>query len=344
MLALLSFSCGFAQDSGLQCDLEEFIFEEAPFPSCHASTIVELPSGDLMAAWFGGLQEGDKSVEIWFSRKNRGAAGWSPPQQFTHFSEVPCWNPVLFRDESNTVWLFFKIGVNPMSWVGAYGKSFDGGITWNDFQFLPAGLLGPVRCKPLRLSEGVILAGTSVEAGRHESGSTPQPYWSWASWVERSTDQGRTWTSHGPITYPGVNFGIIQPTLWETESGQVRMLMRSTSQIGQICEAVSHDRGVTWTAARATTLPNPNSGIDAVKLRDGRVALVYNHTRIGRSPLNLAVSSDDGETWEPPHVIENEQGEFSYPAIIQSSDGKLHITYTWKRVRIKHVVVDPIAL
>ena len=338
---MLPFSNAFTQDHAVQTDLEEFIFEEASFSQCHASTIVELPTGNLLAAWFGGLREGDKSVEIWFSRKDCGEARWAPPQQFTDFPEVPCWNPVLFRDESNTVWLFFKIGPDPMSWVGAYRKSSDGGINWGEIRYLPAGQLGPVRCKPLRLKNGVILAGTSVEAGRLAKSSEPQPYWSWASWVERSADQGKNWTIHGPITYPGVNFGLIQPTLWETESGQVRMLMRSTRQIGLICESVSSDGGITWTPARATTLPNPNSGIDAVKLQDGRVVLVYNHTRRGRSPLNLAVSRDDGETWDTPYILENQQGEFSYPAIIQAANGNLHITYTWKRVRIKHVVVDP---
>jgi len=88
-------------------------------------------------------------------------------------------------------------------------------------------------------------------------------------------------------------------------------------------------------------LPNPNSGIDAVKLEDGRVVLVYNHTKSGRSPLNLAVSENDGESWSTPHVLEARPGEFSYPAVIQSANGNLHITYTWNRVRIKHVVLDP---
>lgn len=341
VFAILTFVCGFAQNQKMRCELQEFIFEQSPFSRCHASTIVELPTGDLLAAWFGGRHEGDESVEIWLSRRSTGAASWTIPQQMTSFPDVPCWNPVLFRDASETLWLFFKIGSNPMSWVGAYRKSDDGGVTWGETHYLPAGLLGPVRCKPLILSSGVILAGSSVEAGRHGGGSKPQPYWSWASWVERSTDRGQSWTVHGPITFPGVNFGLIQPTLWETDSGRIRMLMRATRQIGRICESVSDDGGVTWTPARATSLPNPNSGIDAVKLRDGRIVLAYNHTNTGRSPLNLAVSRNDGESWDTGYVLENQPGEFSYPAIIQTVDGNIHITYTWKRIRIKHIVVNP---
>ena len=89
-----------------------------------------------------------------------------------------------------------------------------------------------------------------------------------------------------------------------------------------------------------TSLPNPNSGIDAVTLGDGRHLLVYNHTAKGRSPLNLAISAD-GEEWKPVAVLENEPGEFSYPAVIQTKDGLVHISYTWKRQRVRHIVVDP---
>ena len=122
------------------------------------------------------------------------------------------------------------------------------------------------------------------------------------------------------------------------------MLLRSTQLIGYICESTSTDGGKTWTPAKRTSLPNPNSGIDAVRMKDGRIALVYNHTKHGRTPLNLALSTDDGETWGFPYVLEGAPGEYSYPAIIQSGDGRLHITYTWKRQRIKHVVLEPNAI
>ncbi len=89
-----------------------------------------------------------------------------------------------------------------------------------------------------------------------------------------------------------------------------------------------------------TALPNPNSGTDAVTLKDGRHLLVYNHTAKGRSPLNLAVSRE-GAAWEAALILESTVGEYSYPAIIQTSDGLVHITYTWKRQKVKHVVVDP---
>ena len=117
------------------------------------------------------------------------------------------------------------------------------------------------------------------------------------------------------------------------------MLVRSTQRIGKICYADSADGGKTWTEAQATSLPNPNSGIDAVALKDGRIVLAYNHTETGRTPLNLAVSRDGGLAWSMFETLESTPGEFSYPAVIQASDGDLHVTYTWNRVKIKHAVI-----
>jgi predicted neuraminidase len=216
-----------------------------------------------------------------------------------------------------------------MTWSGYVRRSADGGKTWGKTEQLPAGLLGPVRCKPLQVADGTILAGTSVESHR-----------AWGSWVERSTDEGKTWQRFGPINVPGKLYGLIQPTLFETKDGRIVALMRSRDS-KRICQSESKDKGQTWSPAVETELPNPNSGVDAVRLDSGDVWLIYNHTPIGRSPLNLARSTDDGRTWTPMVRIEDELGEFSYPAIIASAKGTLEITYTWKRRHIKHVSVDP---
>jgi predicted neuraminidase len=117
---------------------------------------------------------------------------------------------------------------------------------------------------------------------------------------------------------------------------RLRLYARSTSRTGKICVADSNDGGITWTQARPIDVPNPNSGIDAVALQDGRVVLIYNHSESKRTPLNLAVSTD-GEEFRMFHTLESEPGEYSYPAIIQGKDGDLHITYTWKRERIRYV-------
>lgn len=323
-------SSGTAQDTSsgkIEPVTSEFIFTQAAFQECHASTLVQIPHGDLLAAWFGGAREGDKSVAIWGAR--RSATSWSPPEELARETGVPCWNPVHFRDAQDRIWLFYKVGPSPETWSGAYRTWQEGG-TWSEVTYLPAGLLGPIKNKPILLANGDIVAGTSVES-----------YRAWACWVEISSDQGRTWKKYGPIAVPGNPYGIIQPTVWEMKPGELKMLVRATKQIGFICEATSKDGGRTWSPARPTRLPNPNSGIDAVKMKDGTVALVYNHTTSGRSPLNIAFSRDDGASWSPPLILEGEPGEYSYPAIIQTQDGMLHITYTWRRQRIKHVVIDP---
>jgi predicted neuraminidase len=304
----------------------EFIFERAPFPSCHASTIVEVSPGEFLAAWFGGSDEGKRDVAIWGARKS-GDGAWSEPRELAREPQIATYNPVLFLSADKKLWLYYKFGPSPDTWTAARRSSTDGGRTWSEIEHLPAGLLGPIKDKPLVLADGTIVAGTSVES-----------YHAWSAWVERSTDNGRTWTKHGPITVPGQPYGVIQPSIVRLPNGKLRMYLRSTQRIGRICSADSDDGGRTWTNAGPTELPNPNSGIDAVGLKDGRIVLVYNHTTSGRSPLNVAVSSD-GEHWQRFMDLETEPGEFSYPAIIQASDGALHITYTWNRRRIKHAVV-----
>ena len=319
MVALLTPPLGLAEVKA------EFVFDSAPFASCHASTLIETRNGDILAAWFGGSAEGNPDVAIWTSRNSHNA--WSKPRMVISEPGVATYNPVLFRTPDSVLWLFYKFGPSPSSWTGAYLTSIDDGETWSEPIHLPAGLLGPIKNKPLILSSGTIVAGSSVES-----------YHSWSCWVERSTDNGRTWSRHGPITVPGIEYGIIQPALVPISDHRLRMFVRATEQIGRICYADSNDDGLTWTPAKLTSLPNPNSGIDAVKLKDDRLLLVFNHSRKGRTPLNVAVSEDDGNTWRDFLTLESGLGEYSYPAIIQSSDGKVHVTYTYLRKKIKHVV------
>jgi predicted neuraminidase len=320
----------------------------APFAASHASTVVELKNGDLMSAWFGGTAEGKPDVAIWGSTRTR--TGWSAPVELAREAEVPCWNPVLFHTKDGKLWMYYKFGPSPETWTGARKWSTDEGKTWSPAEHLPAGLLGPIRAKPLVLNNGTIISGTSIEA-----------YRSWAAWIERSTDGGKTWAKIGPIVPPvgpdkqgtgdahaaiaspvpgssdwRYTDGIIQPSVVPLGRKHLRLYARSTAKTLRICVADSYDDGVTWTQARPLEVPNPNSGIDAVALRDGRVVLIYNNTTSGRTPLNLAVSSD-GEHFKMFYTLEESPGEYSYPAIIQTASGDLEMTYTWNRKTIEHV-------
>lgn len=307
---------------------EEFVFQNPPFASCHASTLAETASGKLLCAYFAGSQEGAKDVGIWLSV--RTSQGWSPPQLIAKDPEVPCWNPVLFDLPSGEILLFYKVGPNPMSWSGVLLRSKDEGASWFSAEPLPAGVIGPAKNKPILLKDGTLLCGSSIETWQR-----------WGCWIDMTSDEGKTWAKSNPINLPHNLKGIIQPTLFFTPQGHLKLLARAYKTTGYICTATSQDDGKTWDVAHPTKLPNPNSGIDAVRLNDGQILLVYNHSQQQRTPLNLALSNDGGETWASVFVLEDIPGEFSYPSVIQTKDGKIHVSYTYNRTQIKHVALEP---
>ncbi len=318
---------------------EEFIYETAPFPQCHASTIVETPRG-LVAAWFGGTKEKHKDVGIWASYHDGG--GWSKPVEWANGIQYdglryPTWNPVLFQPPTGPTLLFFKVGPNPQDWWGEVMVSHDFGRSFHDRRRLPTAIDGPVRSKPILLKDGTLLCGSSTE---HEN--------DWRFHFERLTnfdhpELGTSWERIEPKDQP---FQVIQPTLLTHADGTIQALLRSKNE--RIIETFSEDGGQTWKPMEQTELPNNNSGIEALTLKDGRHLLLYNHIRGDkingwgkRNVLHLAISVD-GQEWKAVTTIENEPtGEFSYPAMIQSDDGLVHMTYTWNRKKVKHVVIDP---
>jgi predicted neuraminidase len=316
----------------------EFIFppQHPATPSCHASTIVELPGGALAAAWFGGTAEGRSDVGIWFSRFENGR--WTPPREIADGAASadrnaaptrhPCWNPVLFQASRGALLLFYKIGPSPGAWWGALKSSLDGGRTWSASRRLPEGIFGPIKNKPIEFADGTIFCGSSSE----DHG--------WRVHMEWTRDGGTTWERTKALN-DGFTIGAIQPSLLIHPGGRLQAIGRSRQ--GKIWTAWSADQGRTWGPPVLTNLPNPNSGTDALTLKDGRFILVGNPTDKGRTPLVAALSAD-GLAWTTRAVIEDGQGEFSYPAVIQTTDGRIHISYTWKRISIGHVVLDPKSL
>jgi len=320
--------------------------DDKPTPECHASTIVETPSG-MVSAFFAGTEEKDPDVGIWVSRIVDGK--WSRPIEVVNGVEnenlrYPCWNPVLFKPQSGSLLLFYKVGPDPRTWWGMVMTSDDDGKTWSKPRKLGEDpkvghLLGPVKNKPIQLSDGTIICPTSTEYKR-ANGEVD-----WMVHFERSSDNGRTWQVIGPIN-DGIEFDAIQPSILTYADGSMQVLCRSRQDV--ITESWSTDQGLTWSKMVATDLPNPNSGTDAVTLKDGRQLLIYNHsTKKGKEPkgrnmLNLAISND-GKSWKPVMTLENVPGEsgYSYPAIIQAKDGLVHMTYTYLRQSVKYVVVDP---
>jgi len=302
-----------------------FIFMKADFESCHASTICELPGGRLMAAWFGGKYEGNNDVSIWHSVLANG--NWSKPVEIANGvqpdgSRYPCWNPVLFRTLKGTLFLNYKVGPSPSGWWAEQKISWDDGKTWSASKRLPSGFLGPIKNKPVQFLDGEILYPSSLETTDGK----------WTIHLEKSDSVGKNWKM---ITVDCGSYNVIQPTILLHDSGRIQLLCRSKE--GVIVETWSANFGDGWEKVQPTDLPNPNSGIDAVDLQNGKYLLVYNPIKSGRNKLVLA-ESWDGKNWKEVKVLEETaQGEYSYPAIIQGKDGSIYITYTYNRNKIKYV-------
>jgi alpha-L-rhamnosidase len=316
--------------------VDEFIFEKASFPQSHAGTIAETPHG-LIAAWFGGTKEGYKDVCIWTS--HRVYNKWTEPVKAAdgiisdsiHFA---CYNPVLYQVPGGELLLFYKTGPNVAGWTGWMMRSKDNGKTWSQREALPEGFLGPIKNKPVLINSVLICPSSTEENG-------------WRTHFEYTADFGKTWTK-SPDINDGIKVSAIQPSILKYKDGRLQILCRSRNRT--INESWSSDGGKTWSPVQASALPNNNSGTDAVTLKDGRQLLVYNHVKPDtslaegrgvRSPLNIAVSTD-GKRWAAALVLEDlPEGEYSYPSVIQSKNGMVHIVYTWRRERIKYVMIDP---
>ncbi|HSX54669.1 MAG TPA: sialidase family protein [Sphingomonas sp.] len=320
-----------------------FTFATAPYPEVHASTIVETRAGTILAAWFGGTKERNPDVEIYVARMSGGA--WQPAVSVASGvqpdgSRLPTWNPVLFQPKNGPLTLFYKIGPSPQKWWGMAITSTDDGRTWSKPRRLPEGILGPIKNKPVELADGSWLSPSSTEKEGNR----------WALHFERSGDGGKTWQASAPVESPeGID--AIQPSVLFHKDGQLQTVARTRE--GVLATSWSKDGGKSWSVLSAIDLPNPNSGTDAVTLADGRQLVVYNHSAhsLGRPskgfryPINVAIS-DDGVRWRKVLTLESKPLEagYAYPAVIQARDGRVHITYTWDRKRIRHIVLDPARL
>lgn len=311
---------------------QEFVFDSQKviYGECHASTVCALDDGSFLCAWFGGEKEGRDDVMIWLSRCEKGV--WTTPVCVSKEAGIPHWNPVLRAEKDGTVVLYYKLGKKIWDWKTKVTKSFDGGKTWTEATELVEGDVsggrGPVRNKILDASNGYLLAPASTERE------------TWFSFVDLY--DGEKWTKKEiPVKESEKEtVKIIQPSLWESEKGHIHALMRTSA--GRIYRSDSTDFGETWCEAYATDMPNNNSGIDCVKTEDGTIVLVCNPNGKDwgkRSPLSVYASKDNGEIFEKMFDLETEDGEFSYPCII-NKDGNVYVTYTHKRKNIAFCKIE----
>lgn len=317
----------------------EFVIPFHPDWECHASHLTVLDDGRVFCVFFHGTVEGRPDVRIYGVFREQDGH-WSYPFVITEDDGIAHWNPVLHRRKDGVYVLYYKIGVSISTWKTYYKLSTDECRTWSaPHELVPgdeSGGRGPVRNKPIPLSDGSLLAGASTEQGE------------WRCFFDRSFDDGMTWERTELLSiaedmkekYPSLDQkGIIQPTLWESEKG-AHALMRCSE--GRIYRTDSEDF-VHWCRPYPIDVPNNNKAIDLVRLPDGRLILACNpidvHDSKSVTPLSLLVSHDDGKTFSLYSHLLTMQGRYFYPAL-QYADGKLHVTFTWNRKNIVYMCFD----
>jgi predicted neuraminidase len=328
---------------GVEDRLEELTDPAMGTASAHVASICELPGGRLGAAWYGGTREGHQDVEIYFSiRSQRDAGGWTPPQAVVTRNSAArelrryvrkVGNAVIFADE-RSLWLVY-VSVAVGGWSGSslnLKRSFDEGRTWTPSQRLT---LSPmfniselVKNKPAALVGG----GWALPVYHEALGKFSELLWlretpGGVSCVKTRMFGGKT---------------AFQPSLVPLTADEALALCRAAGGRRAVMLSRTADAGRHWSAPQSTGHPNPDSGLDALRLFDGRLLLAFNDSRSGRENLRLAISDDNGASWKPAATVAAESGgEFSYPFLLQTNDGRVHLVYTWKRTAIKHLAFSP---
>jgi predicted neuraminidase len=329
----------------------------------HAPAIVECANGDLLASWYRGSGERQADdVAVFGARRRHGQEQWSEPFEMADNPGFPDGNTVMFIDARQRLWLFWPVilantwescitsyrmtarydGDGPPSWewqgqvllkpegfVEDMEKALE---TRLKTSVLPTELTNRVtelrrriadklsqrlgwqpRCKPTVLRSGRILLPLYSDTYS-------------VSIMAISDDAGQTWRASRPLA----GFGNIQPSVLPRNDGTLVAYMRENGPLDRIRVAESRDDGVTWGPIGVTELPNPGSGLDALRLGNGHWLLIYNDTTKGRHRLAVSISDDEGKTWKwTRHLEDQPSGSFHYPAIIQGRDGTLHAIYSY---------------
>ena len=304
------------------------------FSSCHCSVVLELDNGDLLVGYYAGSGEARPDAAWVLARRKAGADAFGPLQVVADTPGKPEGNGILFQNREGAVLVVYgtmhgKLDGPPgpgVRWVTCdlrMKASGDRGASWSEVRMIEEDLGHVPRCKPIRLRSGEIIFGTEYRGGHSRL------------WI--SGDEGATWEMAGPIAGERNQ----HPSLIEREDGSILALLRPAGGQHCVLQSVSTDGGRTWSPAERTALTSPFAALDAVRLADGRVALAWNRNPDARNPLTLALSEDGGRTWPYVRDLLTGEGQFHYPALIQTGDGLLHLTFTNNRKTIDHMALPP---
>ncbi|UCF99452.1 MAG: exo-alpha-sialidase [Spirochaetaceae bacterium] len=293
---------------------------------CHCSSIAENSEGELVCVWYEGAYETAPDTAIRIAFKPSGADSWLPAEQLFHYSGIPLGNPVLFTFDRQTLYIIFSVLLGE-SWTESMlfvSASQDGGHSWSNpgLLFAKKGLMA--KTKPLRLESGRILIPLY-----EESGFFP---------VVLIADDPRQWARSRYTAETMARGAAIQPALAQLPDGNLLMYCRSAR--GTIWKSLSYNYGLSWSLCTPTGIPNPNSAIDLLRCDASTYLLAFNNSSAHRHSLSVALSRDCGASWVFAGEVDSGDGEYSYPCLLQDRSGRIHLSYTENRYRIKHTVFD----
>ena len=323
---------------------EEYVTPLESWPMMHAGSFCEQSDDTLAAVWYAGSREGASDVAIYFAMRPRHGT-WTEPRALVTVEIArmelgryvkKLGNPLIFTDGRGRLCLLY-VSVSVGGWSGSslnMKDSDDGGKTWTPSRRLT---LSPffnvselLRNKPVMAQDGRI----AVPIYHEFLGKFPE-----ILWLTPDVD-GQRWSYTKTRITGGRSY--IQPSLICLDAQNIQVLMRSCGLAKAVGLCRSSNAGATWDPPQSLDVTNSDSALDAVRLTDGTILMAFNDKESGRAELQLAASSDCGTTWKRLATVESEPeaAEFSYPAILQSREGNIHLLYTWQRKRIKHVTFN----
>ena len=308
----------------------------------HPTTFTQLDNGDLYLSFYGGSGEYSTDTAVYGSRRLAGSEEWTEPKIIADTPFVSEGNPVVWQAPDGIVWLFYVVRYGA-TWSSSRIQakiSLDGAKTWSDPTILAFEEGMMVRGRPIVLHNGDYLLPIYHETGADTERTGPDS----TSLFLRFNQKTKKWSETGRIRSDN---GNIQPAVVELEKNHLLAFCRrgggyEPEEFGYIVRAESHDNGQTWTRGKDTHFYNPNSAVDLLKLNSGHLLMAYNPHMNERDPLSLALSTDGGKTF--PYQIDVAEGgtrDFAYPCLVQTRDGKIHLTYTSKeRSTVNHAVFE----
>jgi predicted neuraminidase len=310
-------------------------------PYKHPASMTELADGSLYLVYYGGEGEYANDTAVYGSRLKPGAAAWPAPRPIARDPFRSLGNGVVWQDPAGRVWLFYVTRFGP-TWSNSRIQakvSDDGAETWSDPSLLALEEGMMVRNRPIVLHDGDYLLPVYKETGNDPEFVGPGS----CSLFLRYSPKTKGWTETGRIRSPR---GNIQPAVVALDDTHLIAYCRrgggyGPEEKGYLVRSESHDGGRTWSEGRDSAFPNPNAAVDFLRLKSGRLLLVYNDSMRGRSPLTVALSSDNDRTWPVKRNLAEGPGDFAYPSAFQARDGRIHVVFTSeRRTVINHAVFD----